>query len=126
MFSPRQEFWHLATLIGASLLAVSATGCAHAMDEPESNVDRRLYLIGQDLGAIRGYQDSGCCLRSDGGTAYLDFFALLDQEANYGGLGLDADLKPIESEQGWGSGPVSAWKTARETHGDYLAKKNDI
>lgn len=82
---------------------------------------QRLYLIGQDLGAIRGYLDSDCCTRPDGGTAYLGFFALLDPEANFGGLGVDADLRPIASERGWGAGPVSAWKTAKETPGEVLS-----
>lgn len=105
-------------VIGSLGLFVSAlSACEQAAPEPEA----RLYFIGQDLGAIRGYKDSQCCIDANGGTAYLGFFSLLNPEANFGGLGVDEELKPIASETGWGAGPVSAWKTAEETGGEFLA-----
>ena len=81
----------------------------------------RLFIIGQDLGAIRGYYASDCCPAPDGTTAYLDFYNLLSQQGGFGGLGIDANGEPLEAESSWGSGPVSAWKTATEFDVDYLA-----
>lgn len=105
-------------VFGALVLCLAAvSACAEGAPERAPN----LYFIGQDLGAIRGYNESQCCPSADGGTAYLGFFSLLNESANFGGLGVDANLEPIASEDGWGSGPVSAWKTAQEAGGDFLA-----
>lgn len=113
----RDIFW-LALLATAALLQ---SGCAHSANTADIQSRENIYLIGQDLDAIRGYYDSKCCEAPDGTTAYLTLYNLLDAKLNYGGLGVDKKLKPTSSEVGWGSGPVSAWKSASEFEGEYLA-----
>lgn len=106
---------------------VTLGSCNGAVRANEEDVQQeRIYLIGQDLEAIRGYLESDCCVRPDGGTAYIGLYAVLNPEANFGGIGVDADLDPVESEQGWGAGPVSAWKTQEIVGGDYLAIGLDL
>ena len=80
-----------------------------------------MLIVGQDLAAIRGYADSGCCAAPDGYTAYLAFYDLLSPERGYGGLGLDSRGAPIDLEHSWGAGPVNARKTATEFGGGHLA-----
>jgi hypothetical protein len=92
----------------AIALIVSAASAA-AMPPDTSN---NLYIVGQDLDALRGYYKSKCCAVPDGTTAYLSLYNLLNANANYGGLGVDKQLRPVDSEKGWGSGAQSAWKSA--------------
>jgi hypothetical protein len=75
---------------------------------PESS---KLLIIGQDLGAIRGYMESNCCPAPDGLTAYVDFYDIL-KPGDFGGLGIDAAGDDAGFEFDWGAGPVSAWRTA--------------
>lgn len=105
-FIPR---WALAVV----LVAVSVPAFA---DPPH-----RLLIIGQDLGSVRGYIDSGCCPAADGNTAYLYFYDLLSPQAGYGGLGMDPNGEPLDAEYDWGGGPVSAWKSATEFGTEALA-----
>lgn len=119
MFSLGSGWPITGKIAGAALVAAALSACADIQAIPGQR--ERLYFIGQDLGAIRGYNESQCCLDADGGTAYLGFFSLLNADANYGGLGVDEALQPVASEAGWGSGPVSAWKTAKEARGAFLA-----
>ena len=81
----------------------------------------RLFIIGQDLGAIRGYVASDCCVRPDGTTAYVDFYDVLSAEADFGGLGIDGEGAPLEAEADWGAGPVNAFRAADEFGLKYLA-----
>lgn len=100
-----------------------ADGSASAgVDGPAAagNEWAKLLIIGQDLGAIRGYMASGCCPAPDGLTAYIDFYDLFTPD-DFGGLGLDAAGEPIDLELDWNAGPVSAWKTATEFGVDGLA-----
>jgi len=89
---------------------ISPESAAHSLDDKSKNK----YFIGQDLGAVRGYVNSGCCVKSDGVTTYLSLYNLLSKEAGYGGLGLNPSGKPISLETTWGSGPMSAYKSATE------------
>ena len=73
----------------------------------------KLLIVGQDLGAIRGYMASGCCAAPDGLTAYLDFYDLLKPD-DYGGLGINEAGEQLDFELSWGSGPNSAYLTANE------------
>lgn len=81
---------------------------------------QKLLIMGQDLGAIRGYMSSDCCPRPDGLTAYVDFYDIL-KEGDFGGLGIDADGQDAGFEFQWGAGPVSAYRTATEFGVDGLA-----
>lgn len=117
MLRPKRNWSFSEHFVSLALFSTALAGCA----EVQPKQPERLYFVGQDLDAIRGYNRSQCCLEADGGTGYLDFFRLLNSNANYGGLGVDEALLPIASEEGWGSGPVSAWKTAQETGGAFLA-----
>jgi hypothetical protein len=98
------------------LLALATVGCA----APAESLRPKLLIVGQDLGAIRGYMASDCCPRPDGLTAYLDFYDLL-KEGDFGGLGIDANGDPLDFELEWGAGPVGAWQTATEFGIDGLA-----
>lgn len=88
-------------------LAAMLAACGY-----ESSPTKQL-IIGQDLGAIRGYMASECCPRPDGLTAYLDFYDLL-KEDDFGGLGIDASGQATDLEFEWGSGPINAYRTATE------------
>ncbi len=72
------------------------------------------FFIGQDLGAIRQYVDSDCCVAADGATAYVGLYNVLSPELDFGGLGLNIEGEPDSNEGSWGAGPVSAYKTATE------------
>ena len=113
----RDIFWRMLLTFTTALSA----GCAHAVTSPQAARPVNIYVVGQDLDAIRGYYDSGCCEAPDGTTAYVTLYNVLDTEDNYGGLGVSPNLTPTVSEAGWGSGPVSAWKSAKEFDGHYLA-----
>ncbi len=80
-----------------------------------------LFFIGQDLGAIREYVGSDCCIAADGATAYIGLYNVLSEELDFGGIGLDPTGAPITLEGTWGSGPVSAYKTATEFDAAHLA-----
>lgn len=108
---------HLALLallfvLGGCESATSESADAAAGSEP-ARQDSRLLIIGQDLGAIRGYMASGCCAEPDALTAYLDFYDLLTDK-DFGGLGINANGDELDFELSWGAGAVSAYKTANE------------
>jgi hypothetical protein len=110
------------TILAAGALSLAA-GCGP--DNADSGSDssaadvaaapppaaEKLLIIGQDLGAIRGYMGSDCCVKPDGLTAYLDFYDIL-KPGDFGGLGIDAAGQQLEFELSWGSGPSSAYLTA--------------
>ena len=73
-----------------------------------------VYIVGQDLDALRGYFASRCCVRPDGATAYVSLYKVLSKDQGFGGIGLNAAGEPIHTETEWGSGPVSAYKTATQ------------
>lgn len=112
------------------LLAAFVSGCGDsqqnvssastALPLPDENA-QRLFIVGQDLDAIRGYTSSGCCVPADGTTAYLDFYDLVLADGDFGGLGIDLDAQPLEHEADWGSGAANAYKTATEFDVDYIA-----
>ena len=113
----------LLPLFGCVTAGETGSEAATAAVETQLAADSRsrLFIVGQDLSAIRGYMNSDCCPRPDGVTAYLDFFALLEKEGGYGGLGIDAAGKPLDMETSWGAGPVSAYKSATEFGIDDIA-----
>ncbi len=75
--------------------------------------DHRIFIIGQDLSALRGYFDSDCCLKPDGATAYLGLYDLSTPPV-FGGLGYDLEGQELQDDTGWGGGPVGALQTARD------------
>jgi hypothetical protein len=121
--------WRLALSAIAILAGCGdqpATNLADAPASPSSGIDQsddatRLFVIGQDLDAIRGYTSSDCCVKPDGTTAYLDFYDLVDPDAGFGGLGIDLAGDPVPGEADWGGGPANAYKTATGFDVDYLA-----
>ena len=97
------------------------TGCRNDTPPATSgDTPERLLIIGQDLGAIRGYMDSNCCPRPAALTAYVDFYDILTED-DFGGLGINATGEPIDLEFDWDAGPVSAYKTATEFGVDSIA-----
>lgn len=108
-------FTRLLPIIMAALAAVMTLPSCGAT-EPVTD-RKRLFIIGQDLGAVRDYYASECCATPDGSTMYLNFYGLANEEWGYGGLGMDLEGNPVEQEQDWGAGPTSAWKSATEFEG---------
>lgn len=114
--------------IGALWICVCAAACGTGPGAESSRETQfaapaqheKLLIIGQDLGAIRGYMASDCCPRPDGLTAYVDFYDIL-KEGDFGGLGIDASGDDAGFEFDWGAGPVSAYRTATEFGVDGLA-----
>ena len=108
------------------LVGASACGTGPGASPPgnqaaaPSATQQKILIIGQDLGAIRGYLTSGCCPRPDGLTAYVGLYDVL-AEGSFGGLGIDARGKDAGFEFDWGAGPVSAYRTATEFGVDGLA-----
>ena len=105
---------HLVLLVAALAVAMALSSCEAAKPVPDR---KRLFIIGQDLGAVRAYYASECCATPDGNMMYLNFYGLANEDWGYGGLGMDLGGNPIEHEQDWGAGPTSAWKSATEFEG---------
>jgi len=99
--------------LGCVLLMLAGAACADSPATESSTESGKLLIIGQDLGAIRGYMASDCCPRPDGLTAYLGLYDVL-KDGNFGGLGIDAQGNALDFEIEWGAGPVGAWQTATE------------
>ena len=81
--------------LGLACLFLLAAACGAGNDtSPRSDAgvagtvqasDDRLLIVGQDLGAIRGYMQSACCPHPDGLTAYVDFYDILKPDDFYRG-----------------------------------------
>ena len=112
MTNPGRQHWQLA-LLASALLAACNGDPALTAEPPEPADTPKLLIIGQDLGAIRGYMASDCCPRPDALTAYVGFYDILNP-SSFGGLGMNADGKDADFEFDWGAGPVSAFRTATE------------
>ena len=104
--------WTFA-LFAASLLVGCAT-TSHSKTAPSSaTAENKIYFIGQDLSAIRGYYESDCCAEPDGTTAYLSLYQLRTAP-DFGGLGYDLNGAVITPEASWGAGPVGAYQSVTE------------
>ena len=108
-----RQHWQVALLATALLAACDDDREFRAGQDPVPAAASKLLIIGQDLGAIRGYMASDCCPQPDALTAYVDFYDILTP-ADFGGLGMDADGGDAGFEFDWGAGPVSAMRTATE------------
>ena len=71
---------------------------------------QQLLIIGQDLDGIRAYTQSGCCPPPAGVTAYLNFYALLSADSDFGDIGIDNRSKPHPIAADWGGGPISLFE----------------
>jgi len=100
-------------LICATFSPVSTAGKATV----EVGDKQKLFIVGQDLGAIRGYYDSACCIKPDGNTAYINLYNVLSEQHVFSALGIDAEGNPLDIESDLGTGPVNARKTATEFPG---------
>ncbi|MEO1339104.1 MAG: hypothetical protein AAFV29_25900, partial [Myxococcota bacterium] len=112
-------------MFGSSL---GLCGCEHSRTEtmPESvpprtsfvpDDGRILFIVGQDLDAVRGYSSSGCCPRPAGSTTYIGLYNVLSADAEYGGLGVTTSGAPYPSEVDWGGGPIHLVRSAEEIGG---------
>lgn len=112
----------MTTLLGLAAL----TACAQspnrnaAANNSHVALPERVYFVGQDLDAIRGYIDSNCCVSADGSTAYLSLYGLRDSP-DFGGLGRDLDGQIVSPEARWGAGPVGAYQSVEEFDFAHLA-----
>ena len=108
-----------AVLVGACAPSENSTATEVASTATQKNTQthtrgQNLFIIGQDLDAIRGFVQSDCCTQPDGFTAYIGLYNVLDENNNLGGIGLAPNGKPTDFEGDWGAGAVSAYKTATE------------
>ncbi|MEC7290862.1 MAG: glycosyl hydrolase [Pseudomonadota bacterium] len=112
--------------LGIAMAALSLIGCATIYEDDSADsaafapLPDRVFIIGQDLDALRGYHASGCCIRADGTTAYLSLYRLRD-DSDFGGLGYDLNGRTVRPEASWGSGPVGARQSVSEFDVDHLA-----
>lgn len=110
----------------ACVAVAALTACATTFDGSDRNVSipipapENIYLIGQDLTAIRGYYASECCMPADGTTAYLSLYDLRTAPG-FGGLGRDLNGENVSPETSWGSGPVGAYQSFEEFSAPHLA-----
>ena len=104
-----------------SSLRCLAIACSLWLAGCASTPPAKLFFVGQDLEAVRGYRTARCCARPDGATAYATLYHLLDPSRKFGGLGVDANMKPLTVEADWGAGTSSAWRTAMEGNAPRLA-----
>jgi hypothetical protein len=84
-------------------------------------VQSRWFIIGQDLDSIRGYVGSGCCVRPDGVTGYMDLYDLRNPAEVYGGLGIDHQGNPVGLEDDDGGGRMNARRSVTEFGAPALA-----
>jgi len=103
------------------LFGLICTACSQESDpenEPVAAGDpKRLFIIGQDLSAVRDYHASSCCLEPDGNTAYISLYNILSKEAVFSGLGINEKGTPLDIEYDSGAGTGNVWKTATEFTG---------
>lgn len=89
---------------------LSVLTCAAPLAAAAQTAIPKTYVVGQDFGSVRDYYLSKCCTQPDGVTTYLSLYDLLDPHG-YGGLGMDERGQPA-ADADWGSGPISAYKSA--------------
>ena len=109
--------------LSSACVASETDGRAHvtlAQMDTHQPAPERLFFIGQDLDALRGYHASECCAAADGVTAYLSVYRLL-HGADAGGLGYYPDGVVLKPEGNWGAGNVGAWQSATEFGPPHLA-----
>jgi hypothetical protein len=101
-----------------SLLLVA---CSPATESDGMSFERseqpRIFIVGQDLGSIRGYYDSACCVKPDGNTAYINLYNILSEQHEFSALGINPEGESLDIEPDSGTGPVNARKTATEFPG---------
>lgn len=110
----------ISTLLAAVILSGCATTPTPKPAAAAPNSEAKVYFIGQDLSAIRGYYASDCCARPDGTTAYLSLYQLRTAP-DFGGLGYDLDGELVSPEASWGAGPVGAYQSVNEFDAPDLA-----
>ncbi|GGA62823.1 hypothetical protein GCM10011369_00100 [Neiella marina] len=101
----------LATTSGLLSLSTMATPVIDGKYTPKDG--KTLMIIGQELSALRGYQQSNCCPTPGGVTTYLGIYKLNDDKQTFGGIGFDNDLKEDKREADWGGGPSNALTTIK-------------
>lgn len=111
--------WLILILAMTSLIGCTTVQTSHLTAEPPATEDK-IYFIGQDLSAIRGYYDSDCCAEPDGATAYLSLYQL-GTAPDFGGLGYGLDGALVSPETSWGAGPVGAYQSVNEFGVSHLA-----
>ena len=103
------------------ILGFSCAACSPAPKAGDSTTvvdsQQRVFIIGQDLGAIRGYHASDCCIEPDGNTAYVNLYNVLSEPLSFSGLGLDPEGRLLDTELDNGTGPLNVRKTATEFPG---------
>ncbi len=113
--------WILSLFLASCLVACATTSdILGTKSHAHIPVPDKIYFIGQDLDAIRGYFGSGCCVSPDGTTAYLSLYRLRS-ETDFGGIGYDLEGDVLSPEASWGAGPVGAYQSVHEFQHPHLA-----
>lgn len=109
-----------SSLVLAIALGLTCAACQNQLTENQPSnqqPSKRYFIIGQDLGAVREYQQSGCCIQPDGTTAYINLYNVLDETLTFSGLGINGESAPLDVEVDFGTGPLNLLKSATEFEG---------
>ena len=106
----------ISVFFGVASVACSP-GSNAGLSGTEAVGQSRIFIVGQDLGAIRGFYQSACCVKADGHTAYANLYNVLSESLAYNGLGIDPDGNLLNEELDNGTGPINVRKTAMEFPG---------
>ena len=105
----------LALMLAACTGALRAAGPAGSQMHTAQPLQReRMFIIGQDLGSLRGYFASRCCLVPDAVTEYVDLYELRSPQNDYGGLGIDVRGRPVALDRDVGGGAMNAYRSGTE------------
>jgi len=112
----KARYWFVCLFAGLCFAVCSAASQAGDLAVKQDK-QQRLFIIGQDLGSIRAYYDSACCVKPDGNTAYINLYNVLSKQNGFSGLGVDAGGKPLDIELDTGAGLANMRKVALEFPG---------
>ena len=119
----KKVIWVAYAIVIFNLGGCSATAKVSSIYEQHSipDVGKTLLIMGQDLDSIREYSRSECCPVPAGVTTYLGIYDLLDEDKNYGGIGIDPNGKPLDYYADWGGGKASLYSLMQEYPGSAIA-----
>lgn len=110
----RHKHGNASRFIAAAGLLAAAASWSAVLAGPGAPKDpsRRLSIVGQDLGAVHGYVESGKFPTPGGVTGYVSLWDIANGSAYYpyGGLGQD-NAGGAYKDVDWGAGPTNARNT---------------
>jgi hypothetical protein len=99
-----------SVLLLSTLLSLPAVAAGEPGEKP-------LFIIGQDLGAVRDYHASECCPEPDGNTSYTSLWKITNPTGHFGGIGMNAAGDRLTSEWDFTAGPTNLFTVAADFPG---------